>query len=846
MSQAPPPVDTKLKSPPQIRRGPPPVISSRVPVNPVERGSPSGRPAPPPIISSRVPVSPAGTRSPSGRPPPPPTTPSRVPVSPLGGPSYRPTPSSPLRVGGPVFKPAPTPPPPFKKESQPPVTPPPVAGPPSIVKGKAPVIERGPAGSPSDLFKVPFTSRPPSPFRGFPMFPSGGPSKAFGVTSPVPPPPQIRKESIPAPVTPSITPAIPPGGSIGEFEIYNAEGKVTHILENGVWLELYIPAARYEPSVREKKIKDIIAPIHSLPTRAKINLFDDQIVHVDELSAIYQRSNIAITASETGSGKTYAAGYLAQNGIDYPNGGHLNFKYIVVIGPAMSENAWRDLKKEGVAVSFISKDTLKGTVARQPKGELLHRDDRIIAGKNIITFQVTSKFETMVAEGMLLVIDEGQMVRNKETATSLAVSTLTRYIIETYPDPGHSPSKILIATATPFDKAKSSLVMFNILGIDINVGSNEGVIANILKFIESIDPQAAYYYYNMLRSRTSSLKKDDFIDFALNIYVNVVVPAITSSMSLNIYDPAINYLRPIIEVPGKEGYNQTIYDNAIRDLSRQTSRKDQWDMGVVTKALESAEWAKRYTFLWEGVRQMVDWYPDSDRIRSHNKVPLIVRFIETANFLRDELEKVPHLLEARGGVPYGNNEQDQFIIDILNLGYPPSPKPGQGYGVRLITGEANKKTRTKSIAEFQEDNNRVRFLILTQGTGSVSISIHDLYGNYPRRSVISPASYSAIDNIQSLGRTRRRNGKSITMVMFLYMDYIPEGTERGELRIMDSLSRKSSIIRKLLVGKYRETAMFPSEFIEYKYSERGFPDALELYEENKRRIEEEESAVTIG
>ena len=51
--------------------------------------------------------------------------------------------------------------------------------------------------------------------------------------------------------------------------------------------------------------------------------------------------------------------------------------------------------------------------------------------------------------------------------------------------------------------------------------------------------------------------------------------------------------------------------------------------------------------------------------------------------------------------------------------------------------------------------------------GNSSVSLHDLNGNYPRRSLINP-SWSAINTLQALGRIHRAEGKTkcIQKVMF--------------------------------------------------------------------------------
>jgi superfamily II DNA or RNA helicase len=70
----------------------------------------------------------------------------------------------------------------------------------------------------------------------------------------------------------------------------------------------------------------------------------------------------------------------------------------------------------------------------------------------------------------------------------------------------------------------------------------------------------------------------------------------------------------------------------------------------------------------------------------------------------------------------------------------------------IIYGEQDIRTREKNIRDFNEDKERV--IICNIRTGGTGISLHDLNGNFPRVSLISPT-WSATDLMQALGRIFR-------------------------------------------------------------------------------------------
>ncbi len=75
----------------------------------------------------------------------------------------------------------------------------------------------------------------------------------------------------------------------------------------------------------------------------------------------------------------------------------------------------------------------------------------------------------------------------------------------------------------------------------------------------------------------------------------------------------------------------------------------------------------------------------------------------------------------------------------------------------LIFGEQTLEDRNKNINDFNTDKSQI--IICNIRAGGLGISLHDLNGNYPRISIISP-SWSAQDIIQALGRIHRAKGQT--------------------------------------------------------------------------------------
>ena len=102
--------------------------------------------------------------------------------------------------------------------------------------------------------------------------------------------------------------------------------------------------------------------------------------------------------------------------------------------------------------------------------------------------------------------------------------------------------------------------------------------------------------------------------------------------------------------------------------------------------------------------------------------------------------------------------------------------------IAKIVGGQSDKVRQKDIELFQSDNKRI--MIANLAAGNAGVSLHDLNGNYPRGSVISP-SYSAINLLQALGRIHRANGKTkcIQKVMFAAGTIEEEACKRVQCKL---------------------------------------------------------------
>lgn len=143
---------------------------------------------------------------------------------------------------------------------------------------------------------------------------------------------------------------------------------------------------------------------------------------------------------------------------------------------------------------------------------------------------------------------------------------------------------------------------------------------------------------------------------------------------------------------------------------------------------------------------------------------------------RAELLKIPTYVETALNSLREGNSIAVFLnfnesIDSMNklLQKKLSTKAGKeeygDIGISFIRGGQTDLARERDIAAFQADENRI--IIANIVAGGVGVSLHDLNGQHPRHSIISP-NYSAVQLLQALGRSDRAQAKTDSLQQIIY------------------------------------------------------------------------------
>ena len=188
--------------------------------------------------------------------------------------------------------------------------------------------------------------------------------------------------------------------------------------------------------------------------------------------------------------------------------------------------------------------------------------------------------------------------------------------------------------------------------------------------------------------------------------------------------PESHIVAEAYDLGSNESKIQAVYDEMDYELARLEEKSENYSehiFAIMMEARRKAELCKVPIF----VEMAEDLYDEG------KSVVLFVNFTDTVDAVVKRLNKVKKFKDQIG-----------FII-----------------------GGQSDKVRQADIEAFQADKKRV--LVVNIAAGGTGISLHDLNGQFPRASIISP-NWSAYNMRQALGRVWRQGGKTKSYQRIVY------------------------------------------------------------------------------
>jgi hypothetical protein len=405
---------------------------------------------------------------------------------------------------------------------------------------------------------------------------------------------------------------------------------------------------------------------------------------VSLLNSLYI-NGVACDQSETGTGKTYVAAWLAKN-LNSP---------VVIVCPKVVIPSWtKVLSYFGIkAHCLINYEKL----IRGNTEHLSFKD-----GKDTGPSDYTINFP----KNSLVILDE---VHKCKSATSKNSDFLIKLKMDGY--------KSLLLSAT----AATNPLEMKAFGFATTLHN----LVSYRHFITSSGAYAGRYggFQIDLQSQKTIEAMSNIHNTLFNLY------KVSSRMTRKMFDkifPDNHVMAECFNMGTNTDKINRVYEQMEAEmaaLEESSINYSQHHFAIMTKARRMAELLKVPTM----VEMIEDWYDEGIS-------PVVfVNFTDTVEAIEKQLAK--------------NRKFDGKIA-------------------RIVGGQSD-KVRQKDIDDFQSDNKRI--MIANLAAGNAGVSLHDLIGNHPRGSIISP-SYSAINLLQALGRIHRAEGKTTCIQKVMFAD----------------------------------------------------------------------------
>ena len=420
------------------------------------------------------------------------------------------------------------------------------------------------------------------------------------------------------------------------------------------------------------------------------SLLEPQKNHAVKLLNSLYLNGIAFDASQTGTGKTYVASWIAKQ-LNVP---------IVVICPKVAVKTWKT-----VLNNFDIKADVVINYEKLTRGNTkyyTYNDSEYFKGKNQRSWYLSRGINVNFPTGSLVIFDE---VHKCKGLTSLNSELLTACKNHNY-----KLLKLSASAATLVTEMKAF-----------------GYVTNL---------HQGYNFSNWCFNNGASRN-----NFGAIVMDNVQV-AIEGMR--NIHDQLYNVYNCASRMT-VDMFGSIFPDNQIN--------ANCFDLGTANTA--------KFNLLTEQMQSELAALDERSKTYKEHIFSIMMRFRR-----HTELLKVPAMVDwieeayKEGTSPVVFiNFQDTMDAIVKRLGDKFQPLIGK------ICGGQTDNQRNSDIELFQSDVKRI--MLVNIQAGNASVSLHDLNGNYPRRSLINP-SWSAINTLQALGRIFRAEGKTKCVQNFMF------------------------------------------------------------------------------
>ena len=551
----------------------------------------------------------------------------------------------------------------------------------------------------------------------------------------------------------------------------------------------------------------------TVATSKDIVLYGYQKNQVEEFWDIFITSYFALNFSMLGAGKSFAGMYVYKYGIPHITQ-ILQFLRGLIICPSSMTGKWKELIHEYglVGIEVYSFNELSGQMGKtQRVGHLIRRADVMTPQGNVVTYRLTAQMRQYIREGLFLIIDEIQNIKNDSSAQTRACKELVCGIKGT--GPGLTKSRALLISGSPIDKPVQTVQFFKTVGImthqeltqfDIGAfqrtrvpGVEVGPIGNIPTGLQEIRTYCENLSPRIAAAVQIQTKYKSPVEECYQYFLQVIKPCLSRSMvvvgnnfRVHKFNGMYNLIVPIPSTKAVIRKNPKISAKSLLEADANPCAK-LLDQGIsrLQKCMQSKGGDEEHMTS----TQMFAAMQKALLMIETAKIPIMVKMC------REKLTEIP-LCKVVLACNY-----TQTITDVVR-------ELKDEFNPLVLNGSVPSKKRQDVLRPFQEPNTERRLLIGNVHVLSSGIDLDDKDGAYPRVCFVSP-NYSTIDLYQISYRFLRALDTKSDSEM--YMIYVKNKTER---HLLNAIATKGAVMKDV-TEEQAELAniLFPCDFVEYEH-----------------------------
>lgn len=501
-----------------------------------------------------------------------------------------------------------------------------------------------------------------------------------------------------------------------------------------------------------RRLRSSEPPKRSIP-------WESQEPHIAKMWQNSRYHPILMDMSEPGSGKTTCASLFGRKMFE-----NRYIRHVVIVTSRTHEANWsKYMKNHGLPVGLFGDSyvctyqKMSGRSKSEPTkvfGGLMERTDRVYTKTShngnertleVSHFRPTSLLKKILRDGTLFIFDESRALVNNGSAVNQAVKALFHLLMKYKEDETKYGvrSRAILLSGTPMDKEVHIWNAFEFLGFNMTekkenedefqyldrirkpfklhgskaeyggyayencVNSFCDLIRDHIEYYSKVDPEKAKEMENdfeifirdheyadcleIFKDEPRLWSSKNCKEFLFDFFKIFIIPLVSSRIPPNGY-PGINidFKNGFYELPKDE---LTKLNDAVEEL-KEGARDEEGkvQLAVVQRARVTIEKCKKRLYV-RIIRSQLKKNPNC-------KVVFGVEYLDTIEYLKENLKDLQPL---------------------------------------FIHGGVDPSERSILIDKFNEPNLNYRLIILTSGTGSEGINLHDEDGRFPRFSFSSPS-----------------------------------------------------------------------------------------------------------